>query len=60
MTIRAAELGHPAAMTMSVTGHKNEAQMYADYSQSYNDRVRLGIGLGNRLVRSFAQLQRLS
>ena len=34
---RAAELGHPAAMTMSVTGHKNESQMYADYSQSCND-----------------------
>ena len=27
-----AELGHPASMTMAVTGHRNEVQMRADYT----------------------------
>ena len=27
-----AELGHPASVTMSVTGHRNEMQMRKDYS----------------------------
>jgi hypothetical protein len=27
-----AELGHPASLTMSVTGHRNEVQMRKDYS----------------------------
>ena len=40
---RAAELGHPAATTMSVTGHMNETQMYKDYS-----RTGSYLGLGTR------------